>query len=439
MMEDWTDIIGEELESFEEPLPADDWSVLQQKYEASRKKKRAAFFAWTGGLTGIAAAVALVLLLIRPDSPAVIPGPADDLVADEIPPVEVVTPADTVTADPAPEAVPEAPEVHESQRVLIADSATGETSAETDGTETVSEETETEDVKADGAEDKVAEKEEVEVFDVIRDTTSMNDRLIADASDPSDTSDPKQEDDETYSPTGTFGFEDFPEEPETVRRRKVIMGMSGTVSGTPIIKIMKSDPSLDLDPPCLDPPIDSVVVETPEPEPEPTPAMMKRKSAYDDSYSHEMPVSLGLSVRYPLTDRISVNTGLNYTRYASTRERYYYGQLRTESERQYVHYLGIPVRLDWLAVKRKHFEFYLGAGAQMDKCVYAVVGNERLHEKEFLFSVNGTMGMQVNIVPRVGLYFEPEISYALNEGSLKTFRTKEPLMISARAGLRFSF
>ena len=104
-----------------------------------------------------------------------------------------------------------------------------------------------------------------------------------------------------------------------------------------------------------------------------------------------------------------------------------------------MHYLGIPVRLDWLAVKRKHFEFYLGAGAQMDKCVYAVVGNERLHEKEFLFSVNGTMGMQVNIVPRVGLYFEPEISYALNEGSLKTFRTREPLMISARAGLRFSF
>ena len=40
MMEDWTDIIGEELESIEEPLPADDWSVLQQKYAAARRREK---------------------------------------------------------------------------------------------------------------------------------------------------------------------------------------------------------------------------------------------------------------------------------------------------------------------------------------------------------------------------------------------------------------
>ena len=45
MMEDWTDIIGEELENIEEPLPADDWSVLQQKYAAAQKRKKAAAFA----------------------------------------------------------------------------------------------------------------------------------------------------------------------------------------------------------------------------------------------------------------------------------------------------------------------------------------------------------------------------------------------------------
>ena len=68
MMEDWTDIICEELENIEEPLPADDWSVLQQKYAAAQRKKRAAAFAWAGGITSVAAAVALVLLLVRPDS-----------------------------------------------------------------------------------------------------------------------------------------------------------------------------------------------------------------------------------------------------------------------------------------------------------------------------------------------------------------------------------
>ena len=84
MMEDWTDIIGEELESIEESIPADDWSVLQQKYAASRKKKRAAVFAWAGGLASVAAAIALILLLFRPDT-----APMNDrMVADELPPVE---------------------------------------------------------------------------------------------------------------------------------------------------------------------------------------------------------------------------------------------------------------------------------------------------------------------------------------------------------------
>ena len=77
-MEDWTDIIGEELENIEEPLPADDWSVLQQKYAAVSRRKKAAAFAWAGGITSVAAALAIVLLLIRPDSSSVAPDLIDD-------------------------------------------------------------------------------------------------------------------------------------------------------------------------------------------------------------------------------------------------------------------------------------------------------------------------------------------------------------------------
>ena len=75
----------------------------------------------------------------------------------------------------------------------------------------------------------------------------------------------------------------------------------------------------------------------------------------------------------------------------------------------------------------------------MDKCIYATVGSERLHEKQVLFGVNGTMGIQVNIVPQIGLYLEPEVSYSLNESTIETFRSNEPFLISIRAGLRFNF
>ena len=115
MMEDWTDIIGEELENIEAPLPADDWSVLQQKYAAARRRKKAAAFAWAGGITSVAAAAALVLLLIRPATV-----PADDnLVADQLPPIEEVVPVDTVSIESQSENV-EIPEtVAPKKRKLI--------------------------------------------------------------------------------------------------------------------------------------------------------------------------------------------------------------------------------------------------------------------------------------------------------------------------------
>ena len=417
MMEDWTDIIGEELENIEEPLPADDWSVLQQKYAAAQKRKKAAAFAWAGGITSVAAAVALVLLLVRPDSSSVIPGSTgdlNDLVAETLPPIEDVVPVDSSHVEsPIDTAHYVAPSVQKKVSVpvdVVKKSVDDVLIAENNTEEITTENTE-------------------EVFDVIRDTTSLKDKLLADAS----TTNKKDSSEDAYiQPTGTFGFDDFPEDEPRRKRRPMSIGMSGSVSGSPIIKMMDvANPEV---PPDFEMPKDTTDVETPAP----AAVMMRNSRKYNESYRHEIPISFGVSVRYNLTNKLSVNTGLNYTRYTSTRERYYYTG-GADMDKQYAHYLGIPVRLDWLAVNKKHFNFYIGAGVQADKCIYATVGNERLREKEVLFGLNGALGFQVNIVPMVGLYFEPEISYALNEGSIETFRYNEPLMISARAGLRFNF
>ena len=413
MMEDWTDIIGEELADIEEPLPADDWNVLQQKYAASKRKKRAAVFAWAGSLTGIAAAIALVLLLMRPGESPVM----DDLTAEEIPPVEDVMPADTL-AEPVKRSRP-AVEIIEKQHddVLMAENPADDPVEE----RPEDKDQDNKDFGENGSDDKASDGEGQETFDVIRDTTSVNDRLMAD---------------------NFLDLEDFPEVALKRQRRPVSVGMSGSVSGTPVIRmmdVMTDSVVPDHDEPVPpDPPADSTGVDMPDQEP--LQARMKTGSnGYTDKYTHEIPVSIGVSARFRLTDRLSVNTGLNYTRYNSTRNRRYNNTSRSESARQSVHYLGIPVRLDWMLVNRKHFNFYMGAGMQMDKCLYATVGDERLHEKQFLFGVNGSMGFQFNIVPMVGLYFEPDFSYSLNEGSLQTFRTREPFIISARAGLRFTF
>ncbi len=395
MMEDWTDIIGEELENIEEPLPADDWSVLQQKYAAARKRKRAAAFAWAGGITSVAAAVALVLLLVRPDSSSVIPGSTgvlNDLVAETLPPIEEVVPVDSSHVESQKKVSVPVDVIKKSvDDVLIAENNTEEIT--TENTE--------------------------EVFDVIRDTTSLKDKLLADA---------------YTEATGTFGFDDFPDDEPRRKRRPMSIGISGSTSDSPMMKVMADyEPPMDHEPPKE--PEDSLATETPQP----AMAMMRAKSGYSDSYQHEIPVSVGLSARFFLTDRLSINTGLNYTRYKSLRTRWFAATHDQQKDWQYAHYIGVPVRLDYNAVNRKHFNLYFGAGLQMDKCVYATVGDERLHEKQILFGLNGAMGLQVNIVPMVGLYFEPEVSYALNKGSIETFRSDEPFVVTVRGGLRFNF
>ena len=401
MMEDWTDIIGEELENIEEPLPADDWSVLQQKYAAAQRRKKAAAFAWAGGITSVAAAIALVLLLVRPDSSSVIPGSTGDLndiLAETLPPIEEVIPVDSSLAPSVQKKVSVPVDVVKKSvdDVLIAENNTEEIT--TENTE--------------------------EVFDVIRDTTSLKDKLLADAS---------------AEPTGSFGFDDFPEDEPRRKRRPMSIGISGSTSDSPMMKVMADldpEPPMDYEPPKEpDEPDDSLAVETPQP----AMAMMRAKSGYSDSYQHEIPVSVGLSARIFLTDRLSINTGLNYTRYKSLRTRWFAATRDQQKDWQYAHYIGVPVRLDYNAVNRKHFNLYFGAGLQMDKCVYATVGDERLHEKQILFGLNGAMGLQVNIVPMVGLYFEPEVSYALNKGSIETFRSDEPFVVTVRGGLRFNF
>ena len=426
MMEDWTDIIGEELENIEEPLPADDWSVLQQKYAAARKRKKAAAFAWAGGITSVAAAIALVLMLVRPDSSTVMPdsspvipgltGDRNDFVAETLPPIEEVVPVDSShvesSIDTAHYVTPSVQKKVSVPVDVVKKSVDDVLIAENNTEEITTENTE-------------------ETFDVIRDTTSLKDKLLADAS----IANKKDSSNDAYTePTGTFGFDDFPDDTPRRKRRPMSIGISGSTSDSPMMKPMAdSEPPMDHEP--SPEPEDSVAAETPQS----AMTMMRAKSGYSDSYQHEIPVSVGLSARFFLTDRLSINTGLNYTRYKSLRTRWFASTHDQQKDWQYAHYLGIPVRLDWMIVNKKHFNFYLGAGVQADKCIYATVGGERLHEKEVLFGLNGAMGLQFNIVPMVGLYFEPDISYSINEGSIQTYRIREPFMISVRGGIRFNF
>lgn len=374
-MEDWTDIIGEQLETFEEQLPADDWRVLQQKYMDSCKRKKAAAYLTAGFITSIAAAVALFLLILR----------TDDKVIDNTP----------VAQAPPTTLLPQSSQTEEivsADTLVVKRSILKETSLPV---KVVSNATEEILIAEDKKDIKSSDSSET-IIEVINDTVWSNSNLIADLTIADEIS--------TMS----------------VHKPMVSIALSAATSGntSPSLK----NPEKDV---CLD------MAGSHDKEP-------SKESAYNDTYQHQIPLSFGLSVRIHLSDRMSVNTGLNYTRYASLRTRdFLVGGV--EKDRQLAHYLGIPIRVDWMAVNRKSLNLYMGAGVQMDKCIHARAGKDILREKELLFGLSCTMGMQVNISSKLGLYFEPEAYYALNGGSINTFRSDRQLIITFRGGLRINF
>lgn len=433
-MEDWTDIFGEELKDIEETLPADDWAVVRQKYSAVQRRRKAAWW-WSGAAASVAAVLALVLLLFR-DTPQQEPqGPviADNAVVTDS--LEVIDTLETPTEDDTPAARL----LSQPEDDLVADA--GEPQQEAPQHETPHEEVQQ---YCDSKEDINAEEPEVEepVFDVVRDTvTSVVETLMADSEIPGDARVDEPE------PTYEWGFEDFPEEETKRRKVRMAVGMSATggMSGGQLIPKMM-DPMTDHvnpspSPPDYDPDLsDSTGINTPD---DPLAAFAPRrmngngKKVLSKSEDHHLPISYGVSARFTLTTRFSLNTGLNYTLYQSefTTE---YTDGSVLHEKQSAHYLGIPLRCDWMIVDKPYFGMYLGVGGQVDRCVYAKRAGERLYDDAFLFSFTAAAGLQYNINSRFSLYLEPEFSANLNKGNVRTYRTKHEYILTARAGLRIN-
>ena len=150
---------------------------------------------------------------------------------------------------------------------------------------------------------------------------------------------------------------------------------------------------------------------------------------------HYLPLKLGLSARFPVSERISITTGLDYSWYKSS-----FTYSLSGEKAQNAHYLGIPVRLDWTLASGKWLDVYLGGGVEGDWCIGATLAGERIAKDGFSASLLGAGGIQFNPTKHVGLYVEPQLSWTFTPGNpvFETYRTQNPLMFSLAAGLRFT-
>lgn len=167
-------------------------------------------------------------------------------------------------------------------------------------------------------------------------------------------------------------------------------------------------------------------------------------------YKHRLPVRVGLNVAYRLTDRLSVESGVSYTRLSSdikdgTKDNY-------SSSSQKLDYIGVPLNLKYRAFGYRRLSVYASAGLLTEKCVsgkatheYVISGEKKKHEAEdvaakpWQLSVNAALGAQFDVLRNVGVYVEPGVSYYFDDRSpLSTIYKEKPLNFNLNMGVRYT-
>ena len=157
---------------------------------------------------------------------------------------------------------------------------------------------------------------------------------------------------------------------------------------------------------------------------------------------HHAPVSVGLQVAFGIAPRLSLSTGMVYTRTSS--DFYPYASSSSYNVHQVLHYVGIPVGLNYEFWQSGGFHAYVMAGAEADYNVKNDTEEEGVKKEDakrdrVQFSGKASLGAQYDITPKVGLYIEPGAKYYFDNGSHveNTFKDKK-LNFNLQFGLRFN-
>ena len=157
---------------------------------------------------------------------------------------------------------------------------------------------------------------------------------------------------------------------------------------------------------------------------------------------HHVPVSVGMQIAFGVAPRLSLSTGVVYTRTSS--DFYPYAPNNDYNVHQVLHYVGIPVGLNYELWRSGGFHAYVMAGAEAAYNVKNDTDEDGARKQDakrdrVQFSGKASLGAQYDISPSVGLYIEPGAKYYFDNGSdvENTFKDKK-LNFNLQFGLRFN-
>ena len=143
---------------------------------------------------------------------------------------------------------------------------------------------------------------------------------------------------------------------------------------------------------------------------------------------HHQPLRIGLSLRYRLNDRWSMESGLTYTHLSSDITSTANGV--TTMTEQRLNYVGLPLNVSYNLWKRRRLGLYVTAGSMVEKC---------LDNSSWQLSLSGAAGVEYKLTNIFSLYAEPGFGYYFNDGSsTPTIYQDHPLNFNLSLGLRFN-
>ena len=160
---------------------------------------------------------------------------------------------------------------------------------------------------------------------------------------------------------------------------------------------------------------------------------------YEERQNHDQPVSFGLSLSYPLTNRLSLSSGLVYTKLNSD-----FVTIMPTSQihrHQSLHYMGIPLTLHFRLWQWRGLSAYLSAGAQAEWNIKAKSNtdgvDQTMTKDRMQWSAGGSLGLQYNPLSQLGIYAEPGIRHYFDNGStVSNFFKDKPTSFNLQIGLR---
>ena len=171
--------------------------------------------------------------------------------------------------------------------------------------------------------------------------------------------------------------------------------------------------------------------------------------SFNEELNHHHPIHYGLSLRYALNKRWSVESGLSYA--LLTSDMSLISSSSSLEMEQRLTYIGIPVNVNYQLWSSRYFSVYASVGGMAEKMVrgkrhMVVVSNmtrqssdESVSIRPLQFSVNGGVGAEFKFVDWLSLYAEPGVGYWFDNGSgVPTYYQDKPFSFNLNVGLRFT-